>query len=347
MKDGKVREYIASKRGEIVESLITLAKIPSVRGAALSGAPFGTACREALEAAARLYEKAGFEPEISAAGDYLTAAVGNGGKTIGLFAHADVVPANGEWLLTGPFDPVEREGFLIGRGVCDDKSGIISSLFAARAVKELEIPFRCRLLLFCGSNEESGMADILSFAKENKTPDISLVPDAGFPVYRGEKSILRFWAVSREKTTLAGFDGGDAFNVVLSEASARLASGESLTERGIPKHAALPEGSVNAAKLLCGRLLSLGTLSPADAGILSFAERLLGDCYGGGFGIESTDPDFGRLTIANGMARLRGGRIALSFDARFGTSVNSDRLEAKLRRFLDENGWDFEPSSKS
>ena len=89
-----------------------------------------------------------------------------------MFAHADVVPPGDNWLFTSPFEPIEKDGFLIGRGVYDNKAGIMMALYAAKAIDLLNIPFHSRLLIFTGSNEESGMKDIQAFAENENMPDI-------------------------------------------------------------------------------------------------------------------------------------------------------------------------------
>lgn len=50
--------------------------------------------------------------------------------------HMDVVPPGDGWE-TDPFTPVERDGFLYGRGVLDNKGPLAASLLAARVLKEV------------------------------------------------------------------------------------------------------------------------------------------------------------------------------------------------------------------
>lgn len=102
-------------------------------------------------------------------------------KTLGLFAHADVVEVSDDWVHTAPFEPLEKEGYLIGRGVLNDKSAVVISLYCAKILKELNIPFNSKLVMFTGSNEETGMEDVENYVKTHAAPDFSLACDTAFP----------------------------------------------------------------------------------------------------------------------------------------------------------------------
>ena len=363
----RIRAYLLAQKEELTEQLCALVRVPSVRGEAKPHAPFGEDCARALCAVRDMYTKNGFSSALYAEEGYLLTEAGNpsSGKTIGLFAHADVVPAGENWTVCAPFEPVARDGWVFGRGSGDNKSGILLSLCAAKAVRDLDLPLRSRLLLYTGSNEESGMADIRKFAEQQPMPEISLVPDNGYPVYRGEKGILRFWAEAGETVSdILSFDGGEAFNVVLGSFSVTLRDSDKLfaalsekvkTEEnmtltresgvlrlsveGISAHASSPNGAVHGVFRVASVLAACEALPAGDRALMRDAAALTGDCFGESFGIASKDPDFGVLTCANGIAALRDGRPALTFDIRYGTMWDSDTLENTIREKLALLGW--------
>ena len=167
----QIDSYISSHRNEIINCLGELVEIPSVRGRELHDAPYGEQCKLALNKSLELFKENGFGVRIAKSKKYIIAESCQQGKTIGLFAHCDVVAADGEWLYGEPFKLTERDGFLIGRGCNDDKSGIIQMLYATKMIKDLNLPIKNKLIFFVGACEEDGMDDIVDFVNNEKMPD--------------------------------------------------------------------------------------------------------------------------------------------------------------------------------
>ncbi len=128
MQRSDIHSFVFSQKAEIVNTLKTFVKIPSFRGTPRTNAPFGEACKAALEFSEKLYRENGFETTLNYSGGYMLAEHGSGEKTIGLFAHSDVVAPGDGWMFTQPFDPVEKGGYLIGRGTLDDKSAVVEAI---------------------------------------------------------------------------------------------------------------------------------------------------------------------------------------------------------------------------
>ena len=213
----KIEDYIKKHELQIIYELMELVKIPSIRGDVSEMAPFGEECKRVIKSVEELYESHGFKSEIEKNNNYVISYFGNSNKKqIGIFSHADVVPVEGEWLITQPFEPIVKDGYMFGRGCNDDKSGIIQALYAAEIIKELQLPFKGELVMFAGANEETGMADMARFCANERMPDVSLVPDGEYHFYSGEKNIIRFDIISKcsfEK--IKKFRGGNVTSNVL------------------------------------------------------------------------------------------------------------------------------------
>lgn len=119
--------------------------------------------------------------------NYAASAVcGQGDKQIGFIAHLDVVPVSDGWS-SDPFTGIERNGFVVGRGSRDNKAGFAAALMAINCVRDLDLPLRSSLRILMGSDEESGMSDMVYVVKHCPLPDFSVVTDCYFPVAHGEK----------------------------------------------------------------------------------------------------------------------------------------------------------------
>ncbi len=354
--------YFEAHKKEMIDDLFSLARIPSVCGAREGDAPFGKACAEALEAARALFEREGFETETAADGSYALAYYGGKaiGQSVGLFVHTDVVPVGDDWVYTAPFTPIVKDGCAIGRGVEDNKAGVIMSLWCLRYLKEKGIVPERPITVFLGSNEETGMEDIATFRKEREMPYVSLVPDGGYPFAYGEKGIARFYLTAKTPfTAIMDFSGGDALNVVLDRATARLADvallaeakavtaengnvtveGETVVAKGIAAHASTPDGSVNAARELALALSACPSLPDGDRTVLKNMAYLLSDTDGTVLGIKKPDPHFSPLTVANGVVKCEDGCLSFSLDIRYGTAIDSEEMVKALAARAEEYGF--------
>ncbi len=85
-------------------------------------------------------------------------------KTVGFVVHYDVVPASEGWD-TDPFEAVEKDGKIFGRGSSDDKGGVTAVL---HALKELEKSnYNVKVFVF-GDEEIGGTNGIRKMMKENR-----------------------------------------------------------------------------------------------------------------------------------------------------------------------------------
>lgn len=358
----KIEEYIYKNKDNIINSLKELVRIPSVVEKGNDEYPCGKNVDDALVVVSKLYSANDFDMKVNHKDCYALYETNNTDKSIGLFAHADVVPVNDDWIYTKPFEPKEIDGKLFGRGIEDNKSGVISALFALKALKECGFVLKNDISVFIGGCEEIGMTDIENFAKNEKLPTVSLVPDGAFPVSCGEKGIAHLECISvKAFDTIKEFKGGLAFNVVLDNVDVTLKHSDDLFEqikakienattdgstikfnmRGIPKHAAMPEGSENAAFKAADILCGIDALSANDKEILKCIKDVCEKYYGEAVGIAKNDA-FGKLTCANGIVNVKDGKMYFTLDVRYGNESTGNSILTNVKAALAKYNYDVE-----
>lgn len=367
----KIEKYILLHKDEIIDRLMDFVKIPSVVDESNSDeqSPYGENCRLMIDYVAEAFKSHNFDASVSEKGHYATADIScNGKKTIGIFAHSDVVPAGDGWILTdNPFLPVIKDGCIVGRGVEDNKSALVISLYVPKILNEIGITLKSNYSVFIGSAEETGMSDIDKYLKDKTNiPDICIVLDGAFPVCNGESSICRFHAISGIAfDSIAEFDGGLVYNAILDKLNVKIKYSDALykscidiseksngeiivskngdeiciTALGITKHAAMPEGGKNAAEVFAYYFKNNDFISETDQRLLKDIELLTGDMWGERLGISHND-GIGRLTFVNGICKKRNdGRADLSFDIRHSCNLKGEELMRRIDTALAKLGW--------
>ncbi len=99
-----------------------------------------------------------------------------------LYAHHDVQPPGDSALWeTEPFTATLKGERLFGRGVSDDKSGIITHLYAIRALQQLADQVEIGVSIFIEGEEEAGSDSFENFLAENRedlAADLIIVADS-------------------------------------------------------------------------------------------------------------------------------------------------------------------------
>jgi acetylornithine deacetylase/succinyl-diaminopimelate desuccinylase-like protein len=164
-------DHFNDHKAEHLDNLKNLVRIPSISFPGFDPAPV----RQSAEAVADLLRKSGLKDvrvletgvgHPSVFGQW-TGAVGR--PTVLLYAHHDVQPVGREELwTTPPFDPMERNKRLYGRGTSDDKAGVV--MYAAAVMSYLEtigaLPVNVKLLI--EGEEEVGSTNLNLLLKSHQ-----------------------------------------------------------------------------------------------------------------------------------------------------------------------------------
>lgn len=361
----KIDRWLEKNTDNIIRDIISFINIKSVASERYENFPYGVGCAKVLDKALELSEAYGFKSKNH---EYYCGTCELPGKTnekeIGMFAHLDVIPEGDKWTYE-PYTATVKDGYIIGRGSEDNKGPAISSLYAMRFLKDNEITLNNRVKMFYGCSEETGMSDIKYYVKYNKAPDFSIVPDAKFPVCYAEKGVLEITVSADIKTgNLKDFNAGEVSNVVAAYAYAivddlnfekavqifpcdegfqvaRLDNGIKIEAIGSSKHAAFPEGSVNAIEKLASALIKHNVLTGNSVAAVKFISDSLADYNGVSIGIDYKDEPSGKLTHVAGIARLIDGKLVVDYNIRYPVTVNKDEMMNKVKKTFTDAGFNI------
>ena len=349
----RVDAFIEQNREQILKDIAALVAIDSVESAPAEGAPFGPGAKAALDKTLEI--AAGMGLATRNCENYLGYAELPGkeaDKYLATICHVDVVPAGNGW--TGdPFAMRVQEGWLLGRGVSDDKGPMILTLYALKFLKEEGTELRYPIRALAGANEETGMKDVEYYLEHYAAPVFCFTPDAEFPVCNGEKGHFNGKLVSPVcNGMIRSFEGGVANNAVPDQASAlvacdiaRLSNAPNITLEpegdwvrvrgwGRSGHAASPAGTLNAIGLVADYLLANNLCNEAERAYLEALHKLHGSTAGEGLGIACADGPFGPLTIIGGRIYMEEGRMVQTMDSRFPTCTSGEVISAAIREAI-------------
>ena len=338
-------------RDEFTDDLVTWVAVPSVSDTAQAAPdqPYGPDVAHMFDvAAARAHDfglnsvnRAGHALEVrfeSNGDDDASSSLGD----ISLVSHLDVVPAGQGWTYE-PFKPFVRDGFVVGRGSSDNKTGALVDLYLLRFLKERRFAPRHALHILYGGAEETSLDDMRWYVEHVGTPHQAVITDSPFPANNAQKGHLIIRITLPAGSVLAGLNAGvapnavpgraeiawpgaavsavqaavDAFAATDADLASRITvepsadgsalSDATITVQGISGHAAFPDGTLNAIVLLAKALLgidsTLHTLSDTDRRAAEAISTLFAGPYADGMPLAYEDDESGRTTQNLGVAR--------------------------------------------
>ena len=352
--------FIDQNWEQLVHDIGRLVAVPSVVdfSKATEGSPSGEAAHAGLREAVDLARELGFDA-IDDAGEVGMATLPGERETVlAMMCHTDVVAAGPGWT-QDPWTVQRRDGFLVGRGVIDDKGPLVMALYAMKffAERGTQLPYTLRTIM--GTNEETGcMRDVKYYLDNYGAPAFMFTPDNTFPVCYGEKGMYRgeLWSPPFPNSPIIDFTTGDlaenavagAARMVVKTRKKNLPCNDRITvtygedetvtleAQGVSAHASTPESGVNAIGLLADYVMEHHMITKADRPFLKALKRAMDETDGSLIGIACEDEHFGPLTCAVGTMHKHDRRFRMTVDVRFPTSIGPDQLDGAFNTFARE-----------
>ena len=375
----KLDAYFEAHQEEMVRDICRLVKIPSQRGEAKPGAPFGEGPLNALKEAIEIAEEIGLK--VTNYDNYVCAAdLSDAPTELDILAHLDVVPVSDSWQVTKPFEPLVKDGRIYGRGTADDKGPAVAALYAVKALKDLGVPLSKNVRLILGTDEECGSGDLDYYYTKEKEAPMSFSPDADFPLINLEKGGLRGefsakWEESKALPRIVSMDCGTKLNVVPDKANAVIegmektellalcekASAETgvsyavsetngmlrIDAKGDGAHAASPQAGNNALTGLLALLVSLPMAESEGFKRLCAVYETFphGDWLGKAAGVAMKDELSGETTLSFTIFHYNLTGLEGQFDCRASILANDENLRDVIRDHLAAKGIELAPCS--
>ena len=329
---------------QFLNSLQTIISYPSVLNEGENGTPFGQAIQDVLEKTLELARELGFQTYIDPEGYYGYAEIGQGEELLAVLCHLDVVPAGDleDWQ-TPPFEATLKDGWLIGRGVQDDKGPSLAALYAVKSLLDQGVVFTKRIRFIFGTDEETLWRCMNRYNQLEEKADLGFAPDSSFPLTYAEKGLLqvKLHGPGWEDRPL---EAGRALNVVPDKATysgQRLEellpvieqSGVKYTEEtgavtvlGLSKHSKDAAEGVNA---IVGLAESLSLIQPHPA-LLFIADAVGEDATGAALFGKIKDEPSGALSFNIATLSIDEQQSEIGIDIRIPVLADKDALVERL-----------------
>jgi succinyl-diaminopimelate desuccinylase len=226
------------------------------------------------------------------------------GPTLVFLGHTDVVPSGptDAWQ-TPPFEPVEKDGMLYGRGAADMKGSVAAMVTAFESVFAEQPTINGRVALLLTSDEEGIAQDgVKKFAQVFKE--------------RGEN--LTWCLVGEPSST-------NTLGDVVKNGRRGSLTGY-LTVKGVQGHVAYPHLAKNPSHLAAAALAELAA-TEWDKGNDFF---------------PPTSFQIFDLHMGDGTTNLVPGELTAGFNFRYCTESTQDSLKSRVLETLDKHGFEYE-----
>ena len=274
-------------------------------------------------------------------------------KNVTVMAHADVVPEGNGWD-QDPFEVVEKNGVVYGRGVADDKGPLLSAYYGIKGLNDNGLIDGYYVRLLVGGNEESGSLGMEHYFHTLKKvqPDLGFSPDSGYPLTYGEKGIIGFESsIKVNLPEVISIDGGLASNAVIEECRVEMKPNDGfiaflkknnvkfsyeeskgnyvITFFGRSAHGSVPWMGINAG------LIALDMLGQYfNNKELQHAYKCYSGTRGEGVKADAHSVDMGDNSLCVGFVKLHSGELKLIINYRYIETVTP---ESMIERFVENS----------
>lgn len=318
--------------------------------------PCGKGVTAALKFFENLAKKDGFEV-TNYKNKIVEAIVGKGDKNITIMAHADVVPAGTGWD-QDPFEVVEKDGVLTGRGVADDKGPLLACYYALKALKDNNMLGNYQVRFLVGGAEETTSEGMMHYFYELKKqqPTLGFSPDSSFPLIFAEKGIFNFKVTDNfEIEKVYSIKGGVASNSVIERCEVEMDEDKNfieyinsqfegeidISERnghklivfiGKAAHGSIPWVGKNAAMMA---VYALGNFYKNERLMTFFSKFMM--TRGEGLNADMHNDEMYDNSLNLGLFSYENGALESTFNFRF---INSTTFE-EVKAIIEENAKPF------
>lgn len=331
-----IDEEIENATDALIRDVVKLVRIDSVRGEPANGAPFGLGPKQVLDTVIEMGQAEGFCPVDYGMG-VASISMHPGQPDLGIWLHGDVVPVGDGWIYP-PFEGIVHENCIIGRGATDNKGQLAAIFNLLKIFKTMGITLCYNPAIYVGSNEETGMQDVIDFLSTCIPPRLSLVPDAGFPVGQGGKGGLNLTFRSKKPLTDLVITAGQPDSPGRAEADLY---GKKISAETPPRHGAHPDPNGNMITLVMDQLLQETNVAKDDIPVLQFCKDASLDTNGKKFGIYVESVTMSALTVFARAIDMQDGHLQLYVNIRYPIETTAERVIQQMRQVAESCGMEL------
>ncbi|MGL5439136.1 MAG: dipeptidase PepV [Filifactoraceae bacterium] len=361
----ELNEKILEMKEEILSAIKENIAFPSIKGEPSKDAPYGVACKQALDNAIEIGRRLGFKAvNIDNKVGYVE--IGEGDEMVAILGHLDVVPLGDGWE-HDPWGGEIVDGRMYGRGTEDDKGPTIGAFFALKAIEDLGLKINKRIRVIFGTDEESGSDCVKHYVESGQEmPVMGFTPDGCFPIIFAEKGsvgiTLRKKLVDKGNIDVLELKAGVAKNVVAPKCHMVInmeedsIDGEGITSVvenlkttidavGVSAHASTPHLGKNSIYMTFNAISHLNFGGDFQKVLNFFREKLNNETNGKSLGVFCEDKVSKELTLNVGMINLVEDAVEFTIDIRVPVTCKVEPVLETIEKVAKE--YDLELTSSS